>query len=150
MFVFTKIYRTYGSFLIWKYFNKCSVFIHFIFITHTTNKLLFHTFRRRCYVCSFFDCKYVGSNKNEGKDWNNRFIYFILFLWFNPPTSHQTIRIVHSGIFSAITVPAVQSRNTSGAMPSFIVYFSSLCFLILVMFVRLVTIWGLITPRKTF
>ena len=53
-----------------------------------------------------------------------------------PPTSHQTIRIVRSGIFSAITVP-----NTSGAMPSFIVYFSSLdlCFLILVMFVRLVT-----------
>ena len=62
-------------------------------------------------------------------------------MWFNPPTSHQTIRIVRSGIFSAITVPAVQSRNTSGAMPSFIVYFSSLdlCFLILVMFVRLVT-----------
>ena len=56
-----------------------------------------------------------------------------------PPTSHQTIRIVRSGIFSAITVPAVQSRDTSGAMPSFIVYFSSLCFLILVMFVRLVT-----------
>ena len=79
MFVFTKIYRTYGSFLIWKYFNKCSVFIHFIFITHITNKLLFHTFRRRCYVCSFFDYKYVGSNKNEGKDWNNRFIYFIPF-----------------------------------------------------------------------
>ena len=145
MFVFTKIYRTYGSFLIWKYFNKCSVFIHFIFITHITNKLLFHTFRRRCYVCSFFDYKYVGSNKNEGKDWNNRFIYFIPFLC----ASHQTIRIVRSGIFSAITVPAVQSRNTSGAMPSFIVYFSSLCFLILVMFVRLVTIWGLITPRKT-
>ena len=80
MFVFTKIYRTYGSFLIWKYFNKCSVFIHFIFITHITNKLLFHSFRRRCYVCSCFDCKYVGSNKNEGKDWNNRFIYFIPFL----------------------------------------------------------------------
>ena len=79
MFVFTKIYRTYGSFLIWKYFNKCSVFIHFIFITHITNKLLLHTFRRRCYVCSFFDYKYVGSNKNEGKDWNNRFIYFIPF-----------------------------------------------------------------------
>ena len=50
-----------------------------------------------------------------------------------PPTSHQTIRIVRSGIFSAITVPTVQSRDTSGAMPSFIVYFSSLCFLILVM-----------------
>ena len=80
MFVFTKIYRTYGSFLIWKYFNKCSVFIHFIFITHITNKLLFHTFRRCCYVCSFFDYKYVGSNKNEGKDWNNRFIYFIPLL----------------------------------------------------------------------
>ena len=79
MFVFTKIYRTYGSFLIWKYFNKCSVFIHFIFITHITNKLLFHTFKRRCYVCSFFDFKYVGSNKNEGKDWNNWFIYFIPF-----------------------------------------------------------------------
>ena len=79
MFVFTKIYRTYGSFLIWKYFNKCSVFIHFIFITHITNKLLFHSFRRRCYVCSCFDCKYVGSNKKEGKDWNNRFIYFIPF-----------------------------------------------------------------------
>ena len=78
MFVFTKIYRTYGSFLIWKYFNKCSVFIHFIFITHITNKLLFHSFRRRCYVCSLFDYKYV-SNKNEGKDWNNRFIYFIPF-----------------------------------------------------------------------
>ena len=86
MFVFTKIYRTYGSFLIWKYFNKCSVFIHFIFITHITNKLLFHTFRRRCYVCSFFDCKYVGSNKNEGKDWNNRFIYFIrFFCGLTPP-----------------------------------------------------------------
>ena len=48
---------------------------------------------------------------------------------------------MHSGIFLAVTVPAVQSRNTSGAMPSFIVYFSSLdlCFLMLVMFVRLVT-----------
>ena len=72
-------------------------------------------------------------------------------MWFNryPPTSHQTIRIVRSGIFSAITVPEVQSRNTSGAMPSFIGYFYSLFILIIVLFVRLVTIWVLISPTKT-
>ena len=68
---------------------------------------------------------------------------------FNPSIGNQTIRIVCSGIFSAITVPEDQSRNTSGAMPSFIVYFSSLCILILVLFVRLVTIWVLISPVKT-
>jgi len=46
------------------------------------------------------------------------YILHSVLLWFNPPTSHQTIRIVRSGIFSAITVPTVQSRDTSGAMPS--------------------------------
>ena len=31
-------------------------------------------------MCEYFDYSYVGVNKEVGKDWNNRFISFILFL----------------------------------------------------------------------
>ena len=150
MFVFTKIYRTYGSFLIWKYFNKCSVYIDFILITHIHNWLPFHTFRRRCYVCSFFDYKYVGSNKNEGKDWNNRFIYFIQFLCgLTPQLAIKLSELCALESSQLLLFQKSKAEILQVWCPSNIVYFSSLCFLIFVMFVRLVTIWGLITRRKT-
>ena len=38
-------------------------------------------YRRRSHICSFFDYQYVGVSKDAGKEWNNRFILFVPFLF---------------------------------------------------------------------
>ena len=74
--------------------------VHLVYVVHVVNVpvmlekyrtsgMSFHcawtlslgfSFRCRAYVCGFFDYTFVGVIKEAGKDWNNRFITFVLFL----------------------------------------------------------------------